>query len=183
MRSALLFGRLCARRGFAQAPKVPRFAFTRQQSTFRNGGTHSSRQPRYGSKILIASVHGAALGTAAFVTLSEKDNGGTDQTSEGRMLEVSREEIEKKKDHTSRGFTKFRHNVLYYLDLWIWEPLWTGVRFLNLVVIFVPVIISVPALWIGNRQPDRDNERSGTLWWYGFLVKAMEWAGPAFIKV
>lgn len=132
---------------------------------------------------MIASVHGAALGTAAFIKLSEKDNEGTDQTAEGRMLEVSREEIEKKKDQTSRGFTKFRHNVVYYLDLWIWEPLCTGVRFLNLVVIFVPVIISVPAIWIGNRQPDRDDERSGTLWWYGFLVQAMEWAGPAFIKV
>jgi aarF domain-containing kinase len=99
------------------------------------------------------------------------------------MLEVSRREIEKEADNTNHGFTRFKHNVVYYLDAYIWEPLCTGVRFLHLVVIFVPVIISVPAIWIGSRQPDRDNERSGTLWWYSFLVKGMEWAGPAFIKV
>ncbi len=62
------------------------------------------------------------------------------------------------------------------LDLYIWEPLCTGARFLQLAVIFVPVILTVPVLWIGPRQPDRDNERSGTLWWYGFLVNAMELA-------
>ncbi|KAK6858171.1 ABC1 family protein [Apiospora arundinis] len=44
------------------------------------------------------------------------------------------------------------------------------------------VILAVPAIWVGTRQPDHDNERSGTLWWYGFLVQAMEWSGPAFIK-
>ena len=56
-------------------------------------------------------------------------------------------------------------------------------RFLPLVIIFVPVIVTIPAIWIGARRVDRDNERSGTLWWYGFLVSSMEKAGAAFIKV
>lgn len=133
--------------------------------------------------MLYATAHGAALGTAAFVKLAEKDNEGTEWTSEERMLRVSREEIEKSKDETSGFFTRFRNNVVYYVDVYFWEPICTGVRLLHLMVIFVPVILSVPAIWIGNRQPDRDNERSGTLWWYRFLVQAMEWAGPAFIKV
>ncbi|PSK42259.1 ABC1 family protein, mitochondrial [Elsinoe australis] len=50
-------------------------------------------------------------------------------------------------------------------------------------VIFVPVIITVPAIWIGSRQKDKDDERSGTIWWYGFLVSSMERAGAAFIKL
>ncbi|KAI0133447.1 ABC1 family protein [Xylariales sp. AK1849] len=182
MGSVFLLGRLCARRAFSQAPKVPRSGCLRWQSTFRYSGS-SWGKPRNTRTVLIATANGAALGTAAFVKLSEKDNDDTEQTSEGRMLKASRQEIEKRKDETSHGLTKFRHNVVYYLDAYLWEPLCTGVRFLHLVVIFVPVIITVPAIWLGSQQPDRDNERSGTLWWYGFLVQAMEWAGPAFIKL
>ncbi|KAK8001163.1 ABC1 family protein [Apiospora marii] len=191
MRTALLFGRLCARRGTAQiAPKLPRcFSRRSQPSTLsafkRFSSSSGSRSRPAQSTVLLAAAQGTLLGTAAFVKLSEKDNepGDEDQTSEGRMLEVSRDEIEKKKDDTSHGFTKLRHNIVYYLDVYLWEPLCTGVRFLQLVTIFVPVILAVPAIWIGTRQPDHDNERSGTLWWYGFLVQSMEWSGPAFIKL
>ena len=119
----------------------------------------------------------------AFVQLSEKDNGGTEQTAEGRMLEASRHEIAKKVDDDVHGFSRFKQSIIYFADLYIWEPLCTGLRFLHLVIIFVPVIVSVPAIWVGRRVREKDNERSGTLWWYWFLVKSMERAGPAFIKV
>ncbi|KAK8036248.1 ABC1 family protein [Apiospora rasikravindrae] len=191
MRTVYLLGRLCVRRTTAQiAPKLPRcFPPRSQQSTlsaFKQFSSSSRSRARSShSTVLLAAAQGTLLGTAAFVKLSEKDNepGDEDQTSEGRMLEVSRNEIEKKKDDTNHGFTKLRHNLVYYVDVYLWEPLCTGVRFLQLVAIFVPVIIAVPAIWVGSRQPDRDNERSGTLWWYEFLVQAMEWSGPAFIKL
>ncbi|KAK7754480.1 hypothetical protein SLS62_003500 [Diatrype stigma] len=138
---------------------------------------------RLSRKVLKAAAGSGALGTAAFVKLSEKENTGTEQTAEGRMLQVSREEIKRKVDENDTGLSRVRHKILLYLDLYIWEPVWTGIRFLHLVVIFVPVILAVPAIWVGRRRPDRDNERSGTLWWYAFLVKGMEWAGPAFIKL
>lgn len=99
------------------------------------------------------------------------------------MLEASRAEIEKKLKDDEHGFSRFRHGVVLFLDVYFWEPLCTGFRFLHLVVIFVPVILTVPALWLGSREREKDNERSGTLWWYWFLVKSMERAGPAFIKV
>ncbi|KAK7959189.1 uncharacterized protein PG986_004043 [Apiospora aurea] len=191
MRTVHILGRLCARRTTAQvAPRLPRCCLPRSQqptlSAFKQFSSSSgSRAPSSHSTVLLAAVQGTLLGTAAFVKLSEKDNepGDDNQTSEGRMLEASRDEIEKKKDDTSHGFTKFRHNLVYYVDVYLWEPICTGVRFLQLVAIFVPVIIAVPAIWVGARQPDHDNERSGTLWWYGFLVQAMEWSGPAFIKL
>lgn len=99
------------------------------------------------------------------------------------MLEASRDEIDKRVYDDERGFLRFRHTVVYLLDAWFWEPLCTGLRFLHLVIIFVPVIVSVPAVWVGGRVKERDGERRGTLWWYGFLVRGMERAGPAFIKV
>jgi aarF domain-containing kinase len=117
------------------------------------------------------------------VLLSEKDNDGTEQTAEGRMLEASRDEIKKRIDDDEHGFPRFKHQVVLYLDIYIWEPICTGFRFLHLVFIFVPVIATIPALWIGRRDREKDNERRGTLWWYWFLVKSMERAGPAFIKV
>ncbi|KAH8170305.1 ABC1 family protein [Sarocladium implicatum] len=137
------------------------------------------------SRILLHATSGAAaLGTAAFVEISQNGNDkDDDDTAEHRMLEVSREEIRKKVDSSDRGISRVLHQILLTLDLYIVEPLCTGLRFLQLVVIFVPVIATVPALWIGRRHPDRDNERSGSLWWYGFLVQSMEYAGPAFIKL
>ena len=87
------------------------------------------------------------------------------------MLEVSREEIRKKVDSNDQGLSRIVHQILLSIDLYVIEPLCTGFRFLQLVVIFVPVIATVPAIWIGRRNPDRDNERSGSLWWYAFLVQ------------
>lgn len=99
------------------------------------------------------------------------------------MLEVSRAEVRKGVSADSHGLARLGERIKYLIDLLIIEPVCTGVRFLQLVVIFVPVIITIPVIYFGNRQPSRDNERSGTLWWYGFLVNEMELAGPAFIKL
>lgn len=99
------------------------------------------------------------------------------------MLEASRAELKKTIPDDERGPQRLGHKILLFLDVYIWEPVCTGVRFLHLFVIFVPVILAIPAVWIGPRQSQFDNERSGTLWWFSFLVQSMEWAGPAFIKV
>ncbi|KAF3761274.1 ABC1-domain-containing protein [Cryphonectria parasitica EP155] len=132
---------------------------------------------------LLAASSGAALGTAAFVEISEDTDTRDGETGEKRMLEVSRAEISKELDPDDTGLSRLRHKIVFLLDVYIWEPLCTGIRFLHLAVIFVPVLLAVPVMWLGRRQKDRDNERTGTLWWYNFLVKSMEWAGPAFIKL
>jgi aarF domain-containing kinase len=178
MRSTLTIGRLCLR----QAPRIrspPLRVASRR--FYRNGDQSYFRSPPRNKGLLLAAA--VSLSPAAFVQLSEKDNGGTELTAERRMLEASREEMKKTVGDDVHGFVRLKDSVVYFLDVWIWEPLCTGVRLLHLVVIFVPVIATVPALWIGTRDASRDNERSGTLWWYGFLVRSMERAGPAFIKV
>ncbi|KAI1482202.1 ABC1 family protein [Daldinia eschscholtzii] len=184
MRLAVLLSRFCARRA-SQAPKtsanIARWHSTLRSRTQRYPPLRNA-QLKFSSRILKATAN-AALGTAVFVKLSEDDNGETGKTREGRMLEASREELRKTVRDDERGIYRLGHTLVIFLDSYFWEPLCTGVRFIELVFIFIPVILAVPAIWIGSRQANRDNERSGTLWWYNFLVKAMEAAGPAFIKL
>lgn len=124
----------------------------------------------------------ALLTPAAFVRLSEEDN-GDGKTPEEHMLEASRAEIQKHVPDNVHGLSRVWRYFYLFVGRCIYEPIATGFRFLHLVVIFVPVIAAAPALWFGRRRKDRGNERTGTLWWYGFLVHSMERAGPAFIKV
>jgi len=149
------------------------------RSSGGGGGGGSSGSGR--TRTLLASAIG--LSPAAFVQLSEKENDGTELTAEGRMLAASRQEIKKEVGDDVRGWRRVRDSIVLFVDLYVWEPLCTGLRFLHLVVIFVPVIACVPAIWVGRRVKEKNNERKGTLWWYWFLVKSMERAGPAFIKV
>ncbi|KAI0973313.1 putative ubiquinone biosynthesis protein [Xylaria arbuscula] len=185
MRSLRFLARFCARQITPRAPTASLSANVgRSPSTLRYAFFRSAPGRKYQTRniALKAAVNGV-LGTAAFVKLSEKDDGDTEQTSEGRMLQASRDELEKTVDEGKTGATRWAQEIVVFLDVYLWEPLCTGVRFCHLVVIFVPVILSVPVMWFGRRQPSRDNERSGTLWWYNFLVWSMEASGPAFIKL
>jgi aarF domain-containing kinase len=177
MRIGLLFGRSCFR--------VPASTFRgvagRQQCSLRGIHRYSHngywRNPR-GRPLLLA----ATLSPAAFIQLSQEEH-KDGKSGEEQMLQASREEIEKKIPDDVHGIKRLFRSIWVVLDLYIYEPIATSLRFLHLVIIFVPVIVAVPAIWLGKRQKQRDNERSGTLWWYGFLVGSMERAGPAFIKV
>ena len=96
---------------------------------------------------------------------------------------ASRAELKEQVPKALRNSKKVRRGIYFFVDAYIIEPIFTGLRFLHLAFIFVPVLVTIPVIWLGKRQPDRDNERTGTLWWYGFLVRSMERAGAAFIKV
>ncbi|SNX84075.1 related to aminoglycoside acetyltransferase regulator from P. stuartii [Melanopsichium pennsylvanicum] len=74
------------------------------------------------------------------------------------------------------------------------EPFGTARRFLYLLILFLPVIIASPMLLVGARREkgqmrgrkvrkDEEGDRWGAVWWYSFLVKQMERAGPTFIKL
>lgn len=97
--------------------------------------------------------------------------------------------------------------IMQILRSRVLEPLLTARRFLYLCYLFVPVLISVPMLLIGapgsgdpkrkqaGTRPDRqlkrrrlklgegEGERWGAVWWYDFMVRQMQRAGPTFIKV
>ncbi|KAI9850776.1 MAG: hypothetical protein M1838_005109 [Thelocarpon superellum] len=190
MRTAVLLGRSCLRNsdsrirlGLAPCRQHLRRATTRGFSGAPGPRPHPQPRshPRFGRPGVGVVLLGA-LSPAAFVRLSQEDNGDGD-TGEERMLDASRAEIAKVLSDDIHGLTRFGHAIYLFVDLYIVEPIATGLRFLHLAVIFVPVILTVPVMWFGRRSKDQDNERVGTLWWYGFLVNAMERAGPAFIKL
>ena len=138
-----------------------------------------------GTSILAGSPLVFVAQTESKVSENVEDQDQDQVTSELRLLEISDKEIadshaiSKDAPWPKRYFKKIQRA----LREWIWEPIATGIRFVHLASIFIPVIILVPLVWIGERQPNKDHERSGTLWWYGFLIKSMERAGPTFIKV
>ncbi|KAL2022038.1 hypothetical protein VTK56DRAFT_6278 [Thermocarpiscus australiensis] len=196
MRVALAFGRLSFRKPSLCLGLPPRILgdsiSSRVLNTLRFLSRTGSRprpqswSTRRAAPRTLTAATGGALAAATFVELSEEGNDGPEDTGEKRMLEVSREEFRESRGKVTEEdgpWGRLQNRVVLFLDLYIWEPVCTGLRFLQLVVIFVPVILTVPAIWIGSRVPERDNERTGTLWWYGFLVQSMEWAGPAFIKL
>ncbi|KAI4121854.1 MAG: hypothetical protein LQ338_006135 [Usnochroma carphineum] len=177
MRSTSLLGRLCLRSAFRRHPlrQPPTWHLARTQRfpTFRSPPSRSS-----GRKRILYSL----LTPAAFVRLSEEDN-GDGKTPEEHMLEASREELKPEVPENVHGLKKAWKEIYLFLDLYVYEPIATGFRFLHLAIIFVPVIATIPAVWLGRRVKERHNERAGTLWWYNFLVRSMERAGPAFIKL
>jgi len=113
----------------------------------------------------------------------EEDNG---LTLEQSLLDTSEEErktqIYGMNQERSIFYRVFRTIKISFVR-YVYEPIATCLRFIQLVVIFVPVLVTIPVIFIGPRVPESDNERVGTLWWYQFLVKQTERAGATFIKV
>jgi aarF domain-containing kinase len=124
----------------------------------------------------------AALSPGAFLKLAKESNGGG-TTGEEKMLEASRNEIRTTIPENARGLSRLWQATYVFFYCYVYEPIATGIRFFHLVFIFIPVIAAVPIMWFGPRSGNRGGERLGTLWWYDFLVRSMERAGPAFIKV
>jgi aarF domain-containing kinase len=178
MRLFINLGRACLRRGRTN----PFLALPRRQQSFSQWTQkHSLKDPKRRIRRVGVVLATAALSPAAFIQLSEEDN-GDGKTSEESMLEASREEIRKKIPEDARGLKRFYKSIVFVLDRYIYEPIATSLRFFHLVIIFVPVIVTIPIMWFGRRKT-KNGDRSGTIWWYGFLVGSMERAGPAFIKL
>jgi len=206
MRSAFQLGRLCTRNAiFPRCCRAPLassharagatgvaycrpFSSVATQSKWAIAAQAIKRTrppPRGRGALLLSSA--AALSPAVFVQIAngEDDDDADDDglTVEEKMLHASRQELKAQVPHALQHSKKWRRRIYLWVDRWIVEPALTAARFLHLVVIFVPVLAAVPAVWMGARNPDRDNERAGTLWWYGLLVRSMERAGAAFIKL
>ncbi|KAI9569460.1 hypothetical protein HD554DRAFT_2020365 [Boletus coccyginus] len=82
---------------------------------------------------------------------------------------------------------ELQHSLYFWitggLQDFIWEPILTARRFIHLFCLFVPVIITIPMLLVGSPDKQLQGDRWGAVWWYGFLVKRMQAAGPTFIKL
>lgn len=184
MRIFLPFGRLCSTYGRA-SQRLARLSTTPSRRFARPLCLQRSAQGRQKRATSIRPALIAALAPAAFVKLAETDDDDDDdETGERLMLDASRQEIRDDILEKTEGRIPIGGPRLAYWAYYVYDTIATGVRFVHLVVIFLPVILMAPTVWLGKRIKDRDDgARTGTLWWYSFLVKAMERAGPAFIKV
>ncbi|CEL02426.1 Putative Mitochondrion protein [Aspergillus calidoustus] len=149
--------------------------------TSRSSCPQRLRPIRLGRAPRIGAVLIAAMAPGAFVQLAENKEDG--KTGERTMLEASRQEIKDDILEKTQGTLGLESPALACWTYYIYDTIATGFRFVHLVVIFLPVILTAPTIWLGKRIKDRDGTRTGTLWWYRFLVRAMERAGPAFIKL
>ncbi|KAL6705785.1 hypothetical protein ACN47E_006423 [Coniothyrium glycines] len=188
MRTLLWLGRQCVSRG---APNTITFASRTASRTHVNAAfiRRQFATPRFHGKTILWSgaatgaAVGAALSPLAMIEIGNDQSHNGEKTHEEAMLEASRKELEQQVPKALKNSSKYRRGIYFFIEDYIIEPIATGIRFLHLIIIFVPVIVTIPVIWLGSRQPDRDNERSGTLWWYGYLVLSMERAGAAFIKL
>lgn len=80
--------------------------------------------------------------------------------------------------------------VIGMIRRYIIEPFFTFLRFIHLALLFGPVILTAPMLMVGSTPRKRGRgavadaeDNWGALWWYSFLVRQMERAGPSFIKL
>lgn len=101
------------------------------------------------------------------------------------------EDVEEEEKRLHRNaFLRTFYRIGGILQDYIIEPLGTTKRFIVLIFLFAPVILTMPMILVGRfreggRRISKDDggTRWGARWWYGFLVKQMERAGPTFIKV
>jgi hypothetical protein len=63
------------------------------------------------------------------------------------------------------------------------EPIMTGWRFLQLIIIFLPCILTIPVLICTETHSPAAIDKNWHVWWYNLLARQMERAGPSFIKV
>lgn len=99
-----------------------------------------------------------------------------------------REARERRRDGRGRGgVLRVLRMLLYGLHDAVVEPVRTVLRLLQLSAVFVPVLLAFPVTLVGRTvRAGSHGERSetqGALLWYRLVRKALEWAGPSFIKL
>ena len=168
-------------RPIAEPRYLHKSAFTCRKASYSSRSS-SRHFPRHRFLFTIS----AAAAVPAVILASKNDTEEDDSTLEQLLLDTSegerRAHLYGVNAERSIFYRFFKHMKIVFTR-YIYEPIATGLRFIQLVIIFVPVFATIPLIFIGSRDPQHDNERTGTLWWYAFLVKQMERAGPTFIKV
>jgi len=157
-----------------------------QRVAFRN--VHSAiarqtftRQRKWPRSVLILAVFAVPL-SAAF-THAQAEEAATVPEATHTDNETP-EEHEKIQEHEADLKNEtLLWKCINFLNDWIWEPLLTTRRFIYLGIVFLPVLLTMPVLLLEKGNSHGKKDLNTTVWWYQFLVKQMERAGPTFIKL
>jgi aarF domain-containing kinase len=134
----------------------------------------------------------AAMGGLTYIVHTTASANGRIQTSSSDQDEQGQQKDVPKIVASSLIEDESKIVPVRLFNLYIVEPLATIFRFFRLAWIFGPVILSAPMLMIGTPAASRrrrigvivdEGERWGAVWWFGFLVRQMEKAGPTFVKL
>ncbi|PWN54432.1 ABC1-domain-containing protein [Violaceomyces palustris] len=186
-------------------------SFSTSSSSSSRPGSDSRSSSASGAKFLVAGLAALATG-ATLYTLSPFDSKlasdpiqpDIDPSLEdnheflGKVdynrFAPSLEELDEYRMYHSNTLIRSLQRFGSLIRVYILEPLGTTKRFIVLLLLFAPVILTAPMLFVGRRREGgrrrgrrvskkEEGERWGAVWWYGFLVKQMERAGPTFIKL
>lgn len=178
-------------------------------NNYNNNSSGSGNSHRYRNSYTAYKLYASATAVATLSitsdTFGEATNEhvltpveGTETREYGLYLASQRD-----KDLSVRGLTKKNPSQLYLLYKrvlltfrdYIYNPIATCFRFVQLVVLFGPVIVSLPMVLFGpitfhdflsENVGDlvfKSKDRLGAVLWYKYLTWTMELAGPSFIKV
>lgn len=107
---------------------------------------------------------------------------GLYQASQKEELDLYNDYRRKKK--TQGPFLlRIYYQLHYAVADYIVDPCITFVRFLELTLLFIPLLLSSPICWIGHKDKSGDRTRSGARLWFSYLRWTAEVAGASFIKL
>ncbi|PKI84026.1 hypothetical protein MVES1_002047 [Malassezia vespertilionis] len=132
------------------------------------------------------SIAAVGFGIAAYMYVRRRSEAGARVVAEQEeTLLAQNDATEKKKEDIPRIFAGIQ-----WVCATVQDAILVFGRFIVLAVIFFPVLITVPLLFIGKSKRIADSNegmnesvRWGALLWYKLLVKQMEFAGPTFVKL
>ncbi|KAG7862970.1 hypothetical protein KL939_000289 [Ogataea angusta] len=95
--------------------------------------------------------------------------------------ELEKESNEIRREQKSRKYTGWFYYIKYWLLDYVWEPVITVTRFVELTSLFIPMFVTYPIVFFGKRNKEGDT--SGALLWYRLVRHLAELAGASFIKL
>ena len=144
---------------------------------------HDTTAPQSSSGLSLLVWFGGAACAVAYFRRPVKNDSPDDNLPDGSSPPPPAPDV------SSHSREKYG-GLVYYISEYVFEPIFTFVRFLHLFALFVPVILASFMLLVGTQPRKRSGspvahqeDNWGAIWWYGFLVKQMERAGPSFIKL
>ena len=175
----------------ANAPPLLRLRPQQRRLLHPTGYAAPRLPPRARRRILLAAAWGGGAAAAVIVpgalvaggaaAAAGRDDGDGPDDDEGPDGRTDEQRVVAPR--VPSVLARWLRRLWLLVDVHVWEPVATALRFLRLLALFAPLALASPAVWCGARDPRRGDERAGTLWWYGALVRAMETAGASFIKV